>query len=358
MGIRALAVGSAVLATGIMAIGAGGTAASATKPTVRAGRTMTASAARGGQTEAEAATITTTSALAAGTAAAPANARVREGICTSPPAYRALAAKLSADVQGALRGRTGHHAVTVYDTLTGVSCYADSDRHFASASIVKAIILAALLRWHQETGVPLSPEEKGEATLMITQSDNDAATYLWDEVGMGRLQHFLDLAKMSETQLGRGGYWGLTQVTAHDEMLLLQLLTTKNSVLSAPSRSYQLGLMARVISWQRWGTPADAPGDVTVHVKNGWLPDGTGWHINSIGAFTGKNRNYLIAVLTDANTSEQYGINTIQAVAQVVHRDLNAARSIPKARLAANVAPPEPSPWAVVPALPTPPPAP
>ena len=49
---------------------------------------------------------------------------------------------------------------------------------------MKAIILAALLRWHQETGTRLSPWEKGEATLMITQSDNDAATDLWDEVGL------------------------------------------------------------------------------------------------------------------------------------------------------------------------------
>ena len=71
------------------------------------------------------------------------------------------------------------------------------------------------------------------------------------------------------------GYWGLTQVTAHDEMLLLELLTRPNSVLTAASRAYQLGLMARVISSQRWGTPAGAPGGVTVHVKNGWLPDGT-----------------------------------------------------------------------------------
>ena len=51
--------------------------------------------------------------------------------------------------------------MAVYDTVTGVSCYADSDRHFSSASIVKAIILAALLRWHQETGTPLSSWENG-----------------------------------------------------------------------------------------------------------------------------------------------------------------------------------------------------
>jgi Beta-lactamase enzyme family len=324
MSIRAVATGTAVLAAGIMAIGTSGvTAAAATRPATRAGRPT-------------------------------------EGICSAPHAYRALAATLSAGIQDALHGRAGHHAVTVYDTAAGVSCYTDSERHFDSASIVKAIILAALLRWHQETGRPLSSWEQDEATLMITQSDNDAATDLWNEVGMSRLRHFLTLAKMDETQLGGGGYWGLTQVTAHDELLLLELLTRPNSVLSASSRAYQLGLMARVISSQRWGTPAGAPSGVTVDVKNGWLPDGTGWHVNSIGAFTGKNKNYLIAVLTDDEASEQYGIDTIEAVARVVQRDVNEARPAAKAQLAANVAPPAPtaSAWAVVPALPTPPPAP
>jgi hypothetical protein len=108
-------------------------------------------------------------------------------------------------------------------------------------------------------------------------------------------------------------------------MLLLELLATANPVLTASSRSYELGLMARVISGQRWGTPAGAPAGITVHVKNGWLPDYAGWHINSIGAFTGKNKDYLIAVLTDDDPSEQYGINTIERVARPVHTALNAA---------------------------------
>jgi beta-lactamase class A len=352
MGMRALVAASAVLTVGVTTMGAGVTAASVIKPTARAGRSTTPAGAHGSATT-----------EGAGSVALP-GPRVKEGACTSPAAYRKLAAQLSGNIQGALLGRADDHAVTVYDTVTGVSCHVDSDMHFDSASIVKAIILAALLRWHQETGTPLSPEEEDEATLMITQSDNDAATDLWNEVGMIRLQHFLDLAKMDQTRLGEDGYWGLTQVTAHDEMLLLKLLTLPNSVLTATSRGYQLGLMARVISSQRWGTPAGVPGDLAVHVKNGWLPDGSGWHVNSIGAFTGKDRNYLIAVLTDDNASEQEGIDTIEAVARVVHRDLNEGRLIPRARLAANVAPsltassPAPSAWAVVPALPSPPPAP
>ena len=90
---------------------------------------------------------------------------------------------------------------------------------------------------------------------MITQSDNDAATDLWNEVGQSRLQHFLNLAEMDQTGSATDGYWGLTQVTAHDEMLLLRLLARPNWVLTAASRAYELGLMARVISIAAVGHP-------------------------------------------------------------------------------------------------------
>jgi beta-lactamase class A len=339
MGLRVRCAGIVALAAG-MVIGGGVLAAAAvSRPAAQAAtggasfsRAAAIAAARAATAASRAGTTASPAATTAASVgpAASATATVREGICTAPVAYKALAAKLSADIQGALTGRAGDHAVTVYDRVTGVDCLFNSGRHFDSASVVKAIILAALLRWHQETGTPLSATEQYEATLMITQSDNDAATYLWDEVGMARLQHFLNLAKMSETELGQDGYWGLTQITAHDEMLLLRLLTANNKVLTSSSRSYELGLMAKVIPSQRWGTPAGAPSYVTVHVKNGWLPDDTGWHINSIGAFTGNGRNYMMAVLTDDNPTEDYGIDTIQAVARLVHRDINAAQPKPK----------------------------
>jgi beta-lactamase class A len=361
MEFRSLTAASAVIAVGAMTIGAGVTVASAIRPATRASRTAVVMRAYHGRADYNTGLSTglnTGLNTGRGDLAASDGTRVNAGICTAPSAYRKLAVRVSADIQHALHGRADNHAATVYDAVTGVSCHTNGGRHFDSASIVKAIILAALLRRHQEAGTHLSSFEEREATLMITQSDNDAATDLWDEVGMSGLQHFLDLAGMKETRLGQNGYWGLTQVTAHDEMLLLELLTRPNSVLTAASRRYQLGLMARVIPGQRWGTPAGAPRAVTVHVKNGWLPESGGWHINSIGAFTGQNRNYLIAVLTDDNKSEQYGIDTIQAVARAVHRDLNESSLVPAARFAANVAPSvtqsSPSPWAVVPALPTP----
>ena len=350
MGTRAaLWAGSAVLMVGVIACSSAG-AATASAAADGASRTAQVATSRAATAKASAAEST-------------AAATVTEGLCTAPAARRALAARLSADIGKGLRGRYGVHAVSVYDRVTGVYCVYDGSKHFDSASIVKAIIMAALLRWHQETKTPLSAWEKSEATLMITQSDNDAATDLWDEVGMSNLQHFLNLADMGETRLGQDGEWGLTQVTAHDEMRLLRLLTASNSVLDAYSRSYQLGLMAKVTSWEAWGATAGTPSGVTWHVKNGWLPDATGWHINSIGTFSGHGKNYMIAVLsdnTDMNDDEQYGINTIEDVARLVQHDLNDAKLTGSSPAAARLASApnavlQASSWAVVPALPTPP---
>jgi hypothetical protein len=317
MRMRALFAGSVVLMAGVIACSS------------IAGVAATSASASSAKASASAAALTKAQKTKAATATSASSGTVREGLCTAPADHRALAARVSADIWAGLRGRNGVHGVSVYDRVTGLSCVYNGSKHFDSASIVKTIILGALLRWHQQTKTPLSSWEKNEATLMIEQSDNDAATALWDEVGMDNLQHFLNLADMGETQLGQDGYWGLTQVTAHDEMLLLKLLTAPNSVLDASSRAYELSLMAHVVNWEAWGVTAGTPSDVTWHVKNGWLPDATGWHINSIGAFTGHGKDYMMAVLSvNANSSddEQYGINTIEDVARLVQHDLNDAK--------------------------------
>ncbi len=165
---------------------------------------------------------------------------------------------------------------------------------------------------------------------MITESDNDAASDLWAELGYPYLRHFLNLAGMKQTSLGPGGYWGLTQITAHDETLLLRLLVTPNKVLNAASRAYALSLMAQVIPSQRWGVPAGAPKSVTVHVKNGWLPRATHvWRIHSLGVFTWPKGWSTIVVLTEDNPTMAYGVDIIQGVARVIHRDLNpSAKSV------------------------------
>ena len=271
-----------------------------------------------------AATVPLAAAITAvGFTAAPAVSAAQ--ICTSA-ANPALAAKMSRDIASSYRGRISHLGVEVVDRAAGlgITCGVNNTWRFYSASTVKATILAALLRKADQQHRGLTAKEKNEAWSMISVSDNNAATYLWNDVGMSWLQHFLNLAHMTHTTLGTGGYWGLTLETAYDESLLLQLLVNPNPVLTPSNRSYELHLMASVAASQRWGTPAGVPSGFTVHVKNGWLPlPGYGWFINSLGVFTKSGQTYTVDILTDRNSTMSYGVTTVQDIAKVINRDLH-----------------------------------
>src|SRR5215472_15107066 len=240
---------------------------------------------------------------AAAATAAPAAATTTVGrvSCTSA-SHPALVARLASDIWAARRGRSDSVALMVEDPILGVSCSLSGAARFDSASAVKVTILGALLRKALDQHRYLTASEASLARAMITESSNHAASVLWAELGHAYIQHFLNLAGMSQTILGPGGYWGLTQITARDQTRLLRLLLVSNTVLSPNSRGYALSLMAQVISSQRWGVPAGAPAGVGVHVKNGWLPRAThGWRIHSIGAFTSSRGWYTIVVLTQDN---------------------------------------------------------
>ncbi len=238
------------------------------------------------------------------------------------PANAPLAKKMAAQITAKLQGRGTAIGLNLYDLQTGVTCWYQSNKRFYAASVIKATILGALMRRAQEQHRQLTATETRNAWLMITQSSNNAATALWKDVGNTWMQHFLNLAGMRETQLDYA--WGLTKITAHDELLLLGLLSGPNNVLNKASRVYAQYLMAHVIASQRWGVPAGTPTNVIVHVKNGWLPyPGRDWEINSIGSFTTASRAYLIVMLTYGNPSMAYGIATIEGAAEVIHALLN-----------------------------------
>ncbi len=235
------------------------------------------------------------------------------------------AIRMAHRIDAAITGRASTIGLEETDTRTGITCKWHASWHFYAASAIKATILAALLRKAQEQGRHLTKNEKRLAWLMITQSSNSAATALWNDVGFSRMQHFLNLAKMSQTRLNHA--WGLSLLTAHDETLLLALLDGPNRILNLDSRVYAQYLMSHVIPSQRWGVPAGAPRSVKVHVKNGWLPYpvSNNWEINSIGFFTAKapRRVYTIVVLTHSNPTMAYGIETIEDAAVAIHRALN-----------------------------------
>lgn len=255
-----------------------------------------------------------------------------QGICVAP-SDPARASRLSRDLLDVLRRRYSTVALAVDDRRAGLSCRMGGDWRFTSASLVKLAVLCALLRRHMEERQHLSQSELNRTAAMITASDYAATSALWRQLGPAGLQHFLNLAGMTHTVPGPGGYWGLTQITAEDEMTLLKLLATSNSVLDSASRRYALNLMGNVIPSQRWGVPAGAPAGVTVAVQDGWMPRRPGdWLVNSIGSFTGRSSDYQIVVLTQDNPAMAYGAATIADAAGVIHRDLGggAPAAVPR----------------------------
>jgi Beta-lactamase enzyme family len=242
-------------------------------------------------------------------------------LCTAAKGHRRFAAWLGRGLQRAIDGRDSTVGLAVFDPRLGLSCALNPGYHFDAASAIKVTIISALLL--EEGGTShLTSAQRNLAWLMITQSDNNAASDLWNEVGISGMQRFLDRARMRHTDLNDA--WGLTQLTAHDELTLLKLLASPGKVLSTSSRHYVLWLMAHVIASQRWGVTAGAPASVRVSVKNGWLPyptDGD-WHVNSLGVFSGPDVSYQIAILTSDDPSKSYGIAIIEAAARVINRDV------------------------------------
>ncbi|MCP3819594.1 class A beta-lactamase-related serine hydrolase [Streptomyces sp. A3M-1-3] len=259
--------------------------------------------------------------IAAG--ATPAAAVTPTVTCTSAKA--GLAAQLSKDITAALAGRKTTAAVAVHDRTTKTFCTLRGDQRYDSASVVKVTVLMALLWDAQKTNRALTQRESSLATAMITTSDNASTSTLWNQLGLTKIKAFLQAAGMTQTIPGADGYWGLTRITANDEQKLLALLTAKNTVMTDTSRSYTNRLMRSVVTSQRWGVTAGAPANALVGVKNGWLSRTVGnqWRVHSIGTFTGNGHHYTMTVLTHDNPTMNDGVNTIQAVARAINKNLN-----------------------------------
>lgn len=228
-------------------------------------------------------------------------------------------AALTAALAPVLRRQTGDLAVGVTDLSTGVTASYHPHQLFHTASIVKADILAALLLQARRQHAGLSLAEQQLATSMIEESDNDAATALWDTIGgapgLAAADRILGLLR---TEPGPGGLWGLTATTVTDQLTLLAALTSAHSPLTAASRHYELGLMRSVEPGENWGVTSAADPGSGPAVKNGWLPDGSSgglWVINSIGVLRHDGQRLLVAVLSSGQPTEAVGISQVQAAA-------------------------------------------
>jgi hypothetical protein len=258
----------------------------------------------------------------------PTNTEPTSRVASSTVGPKAARPKAHTTVDGGGRGVLTERAIkrylescgdnitaSVYDLRTGRTSYWRPGVTEDEASISKVDILAALL--HKEGAI--DGDDVGNATAMIEDSDDTAANNLWLELGEGTAEAvFNRKIGLTDTAPGPGIDWGLTTTTAADQVRLLRAVVGGTRLLSAASRRLELNLMEHVEPSEQWGVSSGVQG-ATLAIKNGWLPlEDADWQINSIGWVDGHGRDYIIAVLTDDNTTEYQGISTIEGLANRV----------------------------------------
>ena len=251
----------------------------------------------------------------------------------SPPAAgrpedRALA-QMSEAAQTFARSRPPVWGVAVFVPARGIVYAEDADVQVPAASVVKVLVLLVVLEQARQEGRPATEGELALLWPMITESDNDATSELWERIGRGQaVSGYLASVGVTGFRPDPRTSWGVSFVSARAMATILGKLLA-GEVLDAPSRALAIRMLDGVIPQQRWGISAGtsaAAGD-RVGLKNGWYPGNEGWRVNSVGIVLPRTGDsYAIAIVTGGRASWREGIDTIEGIAAPMNEALRAAR--------------------------------
>lgn len=195
-----------------------------------------------------------------------------------------------------------------------------------AASVIKAMLLAAYLRQHSVRGRGLRGEEKALLEPMIRSSDNAAGIQVAALVGGDAIERLARAAHMRDFQLVWEPGWlgGLSQISARDQAAFFHRF---HRHLPKRHRRYARGLLASIISWQRWGIGQERPRGWRLYLKGGWgiNDDGIGT-VNHQVAFLERGRcRIALAILTEHDPSPADGIETLRGVSKRLLRGIRGA---------------------------------
>lgn len=230
-------------------------------------------------------------------------------------------AALAPAAAGALDGRGGRVGVAVLRLSDGALFTAGSGEAMELVSAVKVLIALAVMARAEDAGRDLEARELDLLWPMMTFSDNDSATLLWQELGSeAGISAWLTREGIQGFAPAAGDEWGATTASAGALAVLYGRLYAGDLV-SPEHRDLALEMMAGIIDGQRWGVSAGAAeAGAAFALKNGWFPEDDGWQVVSAGVVIPEevSRAYAIAVVTDKQESWEYGIATIESVAREV----------------------------------------
>jgi hypothetical protein len=210
----------------------------------------------------------------------------------------------------------GDVSFAVMDRSVGLRGY-DYDRQFSSASVSKALLLAAELRRLERYGLPLDSATRALLEPMVTYSDNRAADAVYAQVGDAGLAEVAERAGMRDFE-PTPGYWGGDQITAAD---MARFFFGLDHNLPARHRAYGKRLLAGIIPSERWGIPEGVGGGWSIWFKGGWRPPGgeeNSGQVTHQAALLVHRRGERVglAVLTDEAPWGGGGFEAIEGVAR------------------------------------------
>ena len=219
-------------------------------------------------------------------------------------------------VRNYLKQRDGVVSVGVIDSYGHIRGVRDR-RRFATASVIKAMLLVTYLRRVESQERRLTRYERNRLGPMIRVSSNAAATWVYHRVGKRSLRRLARRAEMDQFSICCTS-WTYARFSARDQAKFFWLLER----LTPPRfRDYALGLLRSIVPSQSWGIPrVGRPLGASVFFKGGWRGTGIGQLVHQASFIRYRGTGFSLAVLTDGNPSMSYGIETIRGVARRILR--------------------------------------
>jgi hypothetical protein len=236
---------------------------------------------------------------------------------------------LSPEAQAFLESRSGKPGVAVVVPEHRTIYTFNGDEPSPMASVAKVAIMLTTMNRAVQEGRDLTDWEIQLLGPMITESDNDSTDILWDAIGGGpAVEAYMRSIGIVDIAPNQSYAWGTSRASAKAMALLLAQLAF-GDILTRPLREMSIALLNSVTPSQRWGVTAgiasEPPPGTVIGLKDGWYPARYAWWVNSTGMLIPADGRppYTIAVLSRGQPSMEYGIATIEGVAQPVHDALH-----------------------------------
>ncbi|MCE1174504.1 MAG: class A beta-lactamase-related serine hydrolase [Propionibacteriales bacterium] len=227
-----------------------------------------------------------------------------------------------------ISGGSDKFGVAITDLRSAKTYSYRGDYASQSASMAKPMIVSMALR---KAGGLLDAEKAELARKAITESDNDAASALWNYAGyQGYTTLAADLG-MTSTHLdpNKADQWSWTWTTPADQVKLVEALSSGKTKALTPEQCHFLwDLMGQVIPDQTWGIGAPKSTDVGVHLKNGWVQFKSSdnlWAVNSMGQVDRKTTGLYQACVMTRVPDFPTGRELTSTVGTWIFRVLNSA---------------------------------